>query len=360
MSIGYENNDVELPRAFIDHYMPRCAPVFALIYIYGLRQCVGGTTQMASAEIASVFNIIETDVMNAWQYWENEGLIKLDNTNGNMVITFLNVTEPKAAAEAKPKKSSAQIGLVKPDAPASRQKAEKRPNYTVDELSAYKQQCEDIKQLFHQVEESLGQMLQHQEMNLLFGFHDWLRLPVDVIGFLVSYCVELGHRDMRYIEKVALDWADKNIDSIEKADNYVQSFNKEYREILSMMGQHGKPSPTQAKYMNKWLKEYMMPPSLVLEACDRAAVSIGKSKFPYVDKIIEAWHKKGIKELNELEALDSEKPEKKARGAKPNRFSNFNHRERDYTELEKKEREYLEKELKEAPKKIIKAKANEL
>jgi DnaD/phage-associated family protein len=240
------------------------------------------------------------------------------------------------------------------DVSAARPVPSGRPQYTVEELTVYQRQSKDIERLFSLAEQALGKMLTYNDMNLLFGFYDWLRLPVDVIGYMLTYCAEHDRRDMRYIEKVALDWAEKQIDDMEKALAYVQTFDRDYRAILQAMGQNtGYPTQSQRKYMDKWLNEYQMPAALVMKACDRAEEQLGKPKFTYVDKIIEDWHKKGITtaEAAEADTLDfrrkaepAAKPAVKA--VKNNKFVNFKQRERDYAQLEKMEREYILRQLK--------------
>jgi DnaD/phage-associated family protein len=122
------------------------------------------------------------------------------------------------------------------------------------------------------------------------------------------------------------------------------------------MGQNtGYPTPTQQKYMEKWLGEYRLPAELVMEACDRAAAQIGRPTFAYVNKIIEGWNKKGIKTVEgageEAREFAKNKAKKAKNGAKQdirpknNRFINFKQRERDYDQLEKLEREYVLKSL---------------
>jgi DnaD/phage-associated family protein len=170
---------------------------------------------------------------------------------------------------------------------------------------------------------------------------------VDVIGYLLSHCADNGHRDLRYIEKAALDWADRQIDDMEKALAYVQTFDKDYREILRAMGQTtGYPTPTQRKYIDKWRGEFGQSAALVLAACDRAAVQNGKPTFAYVNKILENWHQKNIQTPEEAETEKAGPAKQAAKPAKTNRFVNFKQRERDFAQLERMEREYLIQKLK--------------
>ena len=345
--IAYEAS-LALPLTFIDRYMSTCTPVYALIYIYGLRHSLEGKGGMSTQEISEVFHILETDVLNAWKYWEAQGLVKMDTKAGaGMSIEFLPLpnnfdekSEKKQEIMAKPEEflqpKSFNIAL--------------RPQYTVEELSFYQTQSEDIARLFTHGEQTLGKMLTYHDLNVLFGFYDWLRLPIDVILYLLTYCSDGGHRDLRYIEKAAMDWAERNIKTVDEAIDYTQTFDRDFRAVMKALGHPSAfPSPTQRKYMQKWLNEMEMPIDLVLEACDKTAVQLGKPKLTYIDKIIADWYKRGIKTLEEVADADAdwhkvEKTEKPAHKRR-NRFANFASRERDYDQIERMEQEYLIKSV---------------
>jgi len=340
--VAYETS-VSLPVAFIDRYMPTCTPVYALIYIYGLRHALAGGDNLSTQEIGDAFKILETDVLNAWKYWENEGLVKLDSSNESLSIEFLPLkNEPEVKTEAP--QQDKPVVVPKFDVSI-------RPQYTVEELAFYQKQSSDIAKLFSHGEQTLGKMLTYNDMNVLFGFYDWLRLPMDVILHMLSYCANGNHRDLRYIEKVALDWAERGINTVPDAQKYTQTFDKEFREVMKAFGQPSSfPSPTQRKYMQKWLVDMEIPLALVLEACDKTAVQIGKPKITYIDKILADWHKKGIKTLDDVAADNAnwQKTEKQESRGKTitmpkNRFVNFKSRERDYEQIERMEQEYLDK-----------------
>ena len=47
--------------------------------------------------------------------------------------------------------------------------------------------------------------------------------------------------------------------------------------------------------IDKWKKEYGFNIEMILYACETTVSSIGKASFKYADKILENWHKEGIK-----------------------------------------------------------------
>ena len=337
----YNHTILSVPSRFIDQYMLGCPPIYVLIYLHSLRRAAVGEA-LSHSEIAAHFNILESDVHNAWRHWAATGIVSLENDAAALKVVFL-PQEKWGSTEEKP------TPVVKKAVAIA-----ERPHYTVDELTLFRHNSGEVEQLFSCAERALGKMLTYHDMNVLFGLYDWLRLPMDVLAFLLEYCAAEDKRDLRYIEKCALNWSDKGIDTVAKAQEQVQAFDTDYRAVLQAMGANaGFPTPTQKKYIDKWRKDWGMTTEIILEACDRAAVQIGKPKFTYVDKIIAAWHKAGAVTLAAIEAADKDFVKTRevattpTRGkAKPSRFANFTQRNNDYSKLEKLEREYMLREMK--------------
>ena len=348
MKLGYQISALELPYLFIDHYLTGCPPVYPLIYIFSMRRLQGGDP-VSIQEIALHFQLTDTDVMNAWRHWERVGLVQIKGSGTDISITFLPVYKPEPAVtkgEFDPK----LLQLTLPEMP------ETRPQYTVQELSVYRTQSKEIERLFATAEQALGKLLTYNDMNVIFGFYDWLRLPLEVIEYLLNYCAQHGHRNLRYMEKCAIDWAERDIDDLDKAITYIHTFDKNYRSILKRMGKLTNfPTPAQRKQMDKWLYEMHMPLDVILEACDKTTLTAEKPSLSYVDKILAKWHKAGINTLDGIKQADEDflkqreqKTTAKAKTQKPtgNRFINFDQRENDYTQIEQLERQYLLQRLK--------------
>lgn len=307
---------IELSKAFIEKELPAAPPLYVSVY---LMTCAFGGT---AAEVAKRLHATETDVLYAWGYWKGKG--------------YLQETEEK-----------------RPAAPVA--VSSQRPEYSPAELVQVGKHP-DVQKLFHNAQQKLGKMLSQQDMSMLFGFHDWLGLPVDVIDLLLSYCTANGHKGMRYIEKVAISWAEEGILTVDQAVEYIELRKTGFRTIMKAFGQNRLPVATEETYIKKWLQEYQLPMDVVKTACERTVMKTGNVSFPYADKILQQWKAAGVKTLADIEAQDQAFAAKKAQTApaekpaaqqppkpKQNRFINYTQSEWDFAELERLEREQREK-----------------
>ncbi len=245
-----------------------------------------------------------------------------------------------------------KASFIKPqvkDIPSSHLKViSNRPEYTTREIAQFAEGSE-FSQLLYIVQKYLGKTLSTNEVKTIISFHDWLGLPIEVIELLIEYCVDNDHRNMRYIEKVSIDWADNDINTIEKAKVRTETYNKSYFIILKAYGITDRsPTPNQIKLMDKWLNNFHFDISVIVEACERTIAQINKAEMRYTDSILETWSTAKVRTIADLESLDQNRPKKNYNKSESkqanNKFSNYNQRQYDYDELEKKALELRLKE----------------
>jgi len=334
-----EANHTLIPNDFIDNFMPEANPSFVLIYIYLLRHRSEG---LDTARIAECFSMLESDIVRAFKYWDKVGLIKYtQNDNDAITISF---GAKKKAREKKTHKIDTTRDIT----------ISQKPKYNPIELEMYKNDYAEISDLFEFCEHTLGKTLSDTELSTLYSFYDWLMLPAPLIKYLLEYCAEKNHRRMKYIEAVAIDWAENNIKTVEEAKGYINIFNKDYREIMNAMGLSGRnPATKELEFMDKWYKEWQMPLPLILESCAKTVIVVGKAQFGYADKILESWYNAGARTLDDVKKLELAREKtaptetsKKEMPTRKNRFANYEQHVRNYDEIDRLEFERLKEKLK--------------
>ena len=233
-----------------------------------------------------------------------------------------------------------------------------KPAYTMQQIQAFNEQTKD-EQIFLVIEQYIGKPLSQNDMNTIIFFYERLGFSPALIEYLVEYCVGNEHRSLRYMEKVAISWAQAGVDSVEKAKRQTEGYSRVYYEILKAFGIHNRgPAATEADYIKKWTEQFGFSQSIILEACNRTMSKIHQPSFNYADKILEGWHNAKVHHIEDIQVLDQQfEQQRQADAAKntqrksadgtgsthtaqkpqtSNRFHNFNQRTYNYSDLEQK------------------------
>ena len=114
------------------------------------------------------------------------------------------------------------------------------------------------------------------------------------------------------MEKVALGWAAEGIQTVQEAKNSTNLYNKKYYSVLNAYGIKNRgPAAAEKEYIDRWLDEYGFHIAIITEACNRTITQTHEASFPYTDKILKDWRKKGVHHLEDIITLDSERARRK-------------------------------------------------
>ena len=281
-----------LSNIFIDQYMPGAGGEFVKVYIYLLRLLADPSASVCLPLLADRLNCTEGDISRALKYWSNEGLLILE-TDPSGELTGITLTEPSpdtqmeltatvsvpqsalaatapisqtvsaatvsvpqsalaAAAPISQTVSAATVSTPQPDTAPSRSASALTPA-RIKELK----ENEDVAQLIYICEQYLGKTLTPTDTRKILFFYDELKMSVDLIDFLIQYCVGRGHKSMRYIETVAMAWSKEGITTVEMAKDSTSRYGRDYFTILKAMGiTNRNPVDSEIVMMDTWLKDY--------------------------------------------------------------------------------------------------------
>ena len=294
-----------IENTFIDQFMPSSSGDFVKIYLYLLRCAQSGKTDISISCIADALHYTESDVKRAMGYWQKNKCLDL-------------VDDPVEKAPA-----DAGTAFVSADASSGNKITEFRP--------AQKPSKEEMRSLIFVAENYLGRPLNPQEQETLVYFVTDLGMDIDLVDYLLDYCISMNHTSFHYIRKVAVNWAEQGISTVEQARREGSSFRSEYFTIFRALGiQDHVPTPGEKEYMDRWLGEYALPMEVILLACTRTILQTGKARLSYADSILRRWSRNGVRSVSDVEELDRvhERSAKAASGrtagnAAAGRFLNF-------------------------------------
>ena len=386
---------------FIDQYMPKANGEFVKVYLYLLRATGSGAGIATISEIADHFSNTEADIVRALNYWASEGILQVQ-TGADGQITGINlcslaVSGIQAAQsniqsdvadnatqnnmqngvinnavqnnmQSNVDNSTAQ-NIFNADSQMQDSVMEKLKNqatdkpvpsqkeYTLDEIKEFRKNP-DISELFFIIETYLKHTLSSTDTNMVLYWLDELHFSTDLVEYLVEYCITKGHSSLRYMNKVALGWADAGIKTVDQAKDDAAAHSQIYYSVMKALGITGRNLvDSEVSLINKWVGEYGFDMELVKAACSKTISAIQKPSFEYTDSILTNWRKKDVHTLKDVEVLDANfakankatgsgssqganaangfsKPKSNNSNSK-NKFNNFNQRNNDYDKLEK-------------------------
>lgn len=386
---------------FIDQYMPKANGEFVKVYLYLLRATGSGAGIATISEIADHFSNTEADIVRALNYWASEGILQVQ-TGADGQITGINLCS-LAVSAMQAAQSNIQSGVVNNAAQNNMQNgvinnavqnnmqsnvdnntaqnisgadsqvqdsvveklknqatdkpAPSQKEYTLDEIKEFRKNP-DISELFFIIETYLKHTLSSTDTNIVLYWLDELHFSTDLVEYLVEYCITKGHSSLRYMNKVALGWADAGIKTVDQAKDDAAAHSQIYYSVMKALGITGRNLvDSEVSLINKWVGEYGFDMELVKAACNKTISAIQKPSFEYTDSILTNWRKKDVHTLKDVEVLDANfakankatgsgssqganaangfsKPKSNNSNSK-NKFNNFNQRNNDYDKLEK-------------------------
>lgn len=328
---------------FIDEYMKDANDAQLKIYLYLIRM-MNANLSTSISDIADKFNHTEKDVLRALKYWEENSLLSLEyDENKNLIgIHLLDFGRKNAVTEVKtlaPVVSLLAKPAVSDNSVNSDADIYSKPSYTLDQLKAFKSD-DETSQLLFIVEQYIGKTLTPAEIKTILFISDRLEFSVELIDHLVEYCVERGKKDFRYIEKVAVSWAQAHIKTPKQAEKYAYKYDKTVYAIMKALGKSSSPTSKEVNYINRWTKELGFEMDVITIACERTVMSTDKHRFEYADSILNSWHASNVHHKSDIAKADESYKLTKAAAqvkssAAANKFNQFKQNSYDFEALEK-------------------------
>ncbi len=324
LSAQFGNMATEVSNTFIDKYMPLANGEFVKVYVYLLRCVADNQTTISVTALADFFNQTETDVIRALKYWDRVGAIKLafnkkndgsdDDTLSGITFCDLNTAERTSKesdfttatntitdADRTPAQSSVSANTFTNISTTDIQTA--YPPSKIKPLA----KNEDFSMLLYAVSTYLGGELSPSEMSAIAYFYDTLKFPSDLIDYLVEYCVCRGKKSMRYIEKVALSWAEAGITTVGDAKAQTANHSETTYCVLNAFGITGRAAgKVERDFINKWTDVYCFDCDVIVEACNRTLRTTHQPSFEYADSILTKWQAANVRTTEDIKRMDIE------------------------------------------------------
>ncbi len=350
-------NSTAISNRFIDEYMPDANAAQVKVYIF-LTRMLGAGQATSVSDMADKFNYPEKDIIRALKYWEKKGLLSLDYDAAGIPvgIHFKDLDAQATTTNSHTSTSTSLAMFVEHDTASTptlnrtitsstpmyegvtyEKPSYEKPSYSADQLREFKDR-DDTAQLLFIAESYIGRPLTPAEMKSILFFTDVLNFSEDLIDHLIAYCVDRGKKDFKYIEKVAINWAENGVTTPKQARKFSTKYDKNVYAIMNALGKNNTPTTKEAEYITRWTGEYGFEMDVILEACERTVMATDRHRLEYAESILSSWRQENVRHKADIHKIDELYHRKKtvAKPAANNKFNNFSQQNNyDFDALEK-------------------------
>lgn len=244
--------------------------------------------------VAAEFGISSDDAKDLLDYWTNRGILECDGVSPSPAVS-----------------SAPAVVSVPAEKPALPKPPETK--LTMKEVQRLKDEDPGIAHVLSEAERILGKTFTSSDTETIVWLISYAGVPAEVLITVMAYCSGIGKNNLRYIQKVALEWLDSGIDTIEAAEERIHALNEAKSwegEVKHALEIYGRSLVTKEKeYCESW-RLYSINPELIHFAYEKCIEKTAKLSFPYINKLLLSWHQKGFKTPAEAAAENKPKSEK--------------------------------------------------
>ncbi len=244
---------------------------------------------------SAAIGVSAPDCADALQYWVMAGVL----SGGEPQAVTIPAAPVPAAEKPVSKPKAARLKVHKPQ---------------LTEVIHRQQQDGEFDGLLTEVSARMGRPLGNGDLETLLYLYESVGLPAAVILMVVGYAAQMGRINMRYIEKVALDWADRGIVTMAAAEEHLCYLERCEQAVLRVQAvcQLEKPltTATAMRAAEKWICEWGVTDEVLAKAYAICHEKLAKFDTRYMDRVLENWREQGADTAEKVDELTGKKPEK--------------------------------------------------
>lgn len=305
-----ELGDVVLPDLFILNYMPQLESIDVKIYLYILFLSKKGL-EIDKPDLAKKLGITEQELSFGLERLQAEELLVRTTHGYNISDIRENEINKTYIPKIEPRRTKVQT---------------ERDRKRIAAASA-------INESFFQGVMSLGWYTDISAMFENYSFSE------EVMIALFHYCQERKALNKKYVHAVAESWYNGGVKTFEQLEEFLENYDnmqKIKQKISKALRLNRNLTKYEEQYIDTWVKDYGYDFDVIEEALKRT-VNKSNPTISYVNGILVNWHKKGFKNVKDIENENSASHTESTRNYKRTTGTKTKYQEvsqREYTNLE--------------------------
>ncbi|MCI9449624.1 MAG: DnaD domain protein [Clostridiales bacterium] len=247
---------------------------------------------------AKALKISEAEFLSALKFWQDNDIISSEvgktskkAKNSSLKVRRKNDGETEAVentVKPKPKMSSSL------------------PSYTTEETARFLESNKTTAEIIDSCENIIGKIFTTAETNIIIGMLDHLSLSGEYILLLFAHAKKIGKNSVRYIEQLAISFADRDIttySALEEELSHIELTEDTLRFIRKIFGFGDRAFSRKEKdAVRNWCVKWGFEKDIIEKAYEITVNNIGKASVAYTNSILAKWYGEGLHTVAEIDA----------------------------------------------------------
>lgn len=296
LNVGEWNKVFAVPSSVVDKYIRLASGNSLKLLLYLMRH--GGesfTAEILRAELG--FEELG-ELEDAALFWVQRGIIRANNAKDTVSLSSVSEQiDIPSQVNDKSEEIKPAVQRAKPVVISN------------GEIANLIKSSPEMQMLFNEAEKMYARPLHQNERQTIMQLTSHYGLPCEVSLMLLGYCFKLNKATPAYISKVAENWANEDIMTVQLADEKIRSLEKQNgieKRICEALGLVSNLSAGNRAFIKTWALDWGFGEDMIMLAYDKTLNGTGKWSFAYANKILETWKDGGITTPQAVEKADEE------------------------------------------------------
>jgi len=269
------NDKTVVDNIFINNFLPDAPDLCVKVYLMGLSKCANSVAPDNNiTNFANVLNVSEQDVINAFNYWQEQGVVQILNTNP-MEVRFMPL--------------NASLGNIK--------------KYNIGKYTDFNIQVQEILN---------KRMITPTEFGEYYNVIEKFHIQPEALIMIVKYCANLKGENVSYpyIITVAKNWEKEGVHTCEDVENKITELgvlDDKVTLVLGALGTKRKAQLEDVQMLNRWLGELDFDLNTIIAVAKRLQLKKIKADINYLNNALTKYYEIRLNSIIEIENYETQK-----------------------------------------------------
>ena len=269
------NDKTVVDNIFINNFLPEAPDLCVKVYLMGLSKCANSVAPDNNVtNFANVLNVSEQDIIDAFKYWQEQGVVQILNTSP-MEVRFMPL--------------NSTLGTIK--------------KYNIGKYTDFNIQVQEILS---------KRMITPTEFSEYYNVIEKHHIQPDALIMIIKYCSNLKGENVSYpyIITVAKNWEKEGVHTCEDVENKITELGVLDDKVMLVLGALGTKRKVQledVQMLNRWLGELDFELNTIIAVAKRCKIKKTKADISYLNNLLNKYYEMRLNSVVEIENYETQK-----------------------------------------------------